>query len=79
MELIYGWKDIGRRFGTTGKDAHVWYNAGAPILVLKETPVTVIEDLWPLLLKEYGMNKSGVSKNGMSAAEAKKVIPENGE
>ena len=76
---VVGWKSIGEAFGATGKSARAWRRAGAPILLLGEKPVTRRDDLWYWLLDHRTEAGDGPDVSGMSAAAAKKVVPESGE
>ncbi|MBQ9405948.1 MAG: hypothetical protein IJU37_04300 [Desulfovibrio sp.] len=74
----HGWTAIGSAFGVSGKQARKWRQQGAPILLLGEKPVTRIDDLWRWLLEHRAEAGEQPDTEGLSAAEAKKVVGEDG-
>lgn len=78
MCFALGWISIGRIFGATGKQVREWARAGAPVLLLGEKPVASVDDLWKWLLENREQAGDMVHELGPSAAEAKKIIPEDG-
>ena len=79
MGFALGWVAIGRIFGATGKQVKEWAQAGAPILLLGDKPVASVDDLWKWLLDNREQAGDMIHEIGPSAAEAKKIIPEEGE
>ncbi|MBD5417077.1 MAG: hypothetical protein HDR50_05340 [Desulfovibrio sp.] len=79
MDLALGWVAIGRIFGATGKQVKDWAQAGAPILLLGDKPVASVDDLWKWLLENREQAGDMVHELGPSAAETKKIIPEDEE
>ncbi len=74
-----GWREIGGVFGVTGKRVQAWRRAGAPILLLGAKPVTRLDDLWYWLLDHRTEAGDVGNLDGMSAAAAKKAMPDDGE
>lgn len=79
MGYALGWVSIGRTFGATGKQVKEWAQAGAPVLLLGDKPVARVDDLWKWLLENREQAGDMVHELGPTAAEAKKIIPEDGE
>lgn len=79
MSYALGWVSIGRIFGATGRQVKEWAQAGAPVLLLGEKPVASVDDLWKWLLENREQAGDMVRELGPSAAEAKKIIPEDEE
>ncbi len=75
--FVIGWVEIGRTFGTSGKQVRQWYSMGAPILCIGGKPVTDPRDLWLWLLE----HRACVEEGGpiVSAASGKAIVDSDGE
>lgn len=78
MNVIAGWTEIARAFGATISMVKGWAKSGAPILLFGKNPVTRGDDLWEWLLANRDRAGDRIHEVGMSAARAKKLIPEDG-
>lgn len=79
MDCLKGWTRIGQTFGTTGKRAREWACAGAPILLFGNDPVCDADCLMQWLLENRELAGDRVNEIEISAARAKRMIPEDGE
>jgi hypothetical protein len=52
--FLTGWKDIGDEYGTTRTQPKIWYDLGAPIIMINMKQVAEAWDLWCWLKDEFG-------------------------
>ncbi len=53
-QFLGGWREIANAFGVTGTQPKLWFDLGAPIVLLKKRPVAEAWELWCWLKEEYG-------------------------